>query len=200
MTLVARWPRQDEFNNAVYAAGAKYGVDPALIKAVIGVESSFNPRAINPRDPGGAWGLMQMLDGTARMLGFTGLMPEFLDNPALAIDYGTKYLSQQQLRYAGVVADTASAYNAGSAWRVGSGYGNQEYVNKVLATLDYFRAWDAQNGGAASAAPFPGDRGAAPGPGAVAGDAEVAPRRRGCWPVVLALAVLWSGLYFGFCR
>lgn len=45
-----------------------FGVDPALVKAVIRVESNFNPKAVNPSDP--SYGLMQITPMLAQDFGF----------------------------------------------------------------------------------------------------------------------------------
>jgi len=171
----------------IQMASVRYGVTVPLIKAVIAYESSFDPEAYNPGDPGGAWGLMQMLPATAAGLGYTGPMSTLLSSPGLAIDLGARLLAENMKRTSGVVADSVSAYNGGWRTKLPNGrYTNQTYVNDVLALVDYFRAWEAQKGGAGVTTPatFPAD----PGRSGVAGLAPAEKPR---------MKIPWVGLAFG---
>ncbi len=92
------------FEPAIQAAATRHGVDPALLKAVIHAESSFNPRAVSRC---GAQGLMQLMPGTARALGVTNSF-----DPAQNIDGGARYLKSLLTRF-GDVPRAVAAYNAG---------------------------------------------------------------------------------------
>ncbi|WP_371824787.1 lytic transglycosylase domain-containing protein [Marinobacter sp. MDS2] len=93
------------FKNEITAAAHEFGVDPALVRAVIHAESAFNPQAISPV---GAQGLMQLMPGTAKELGVI--------NPMKAsenIRGGVNYLSQMLARFKGDTRLATAAYNAG---------------------------------------------------------------------------------------
>ena len=54
------------YDDIIERHAATSGISPDLIKAVIQVESGFNPAALSPK---GAQGLMQLMPATARELG-----------------------------------------------------------------------------------------------------------------------------------
>lgn len=139
-----KWAREQDYDVDVGAAASAYAVSPALIKAIIAVESGFNPAAINPNDPGSAWGLMQMIPTTARGLGYTGPMERLLTDTTTAIRLGAALL-RENLDRAGTVQGAVSAYNGG--YRPALGYGkpsptgvfaNQGYVDRVMREYAYF--------------------------------------------------------------
>lgn len=121
------------------AAGA-WGIDPALVAAIIQVESGWNPRAINPSDP--SYGIMQVSLQTARELtGQPNLSPDDLLDPAFNIGLGVQYLARQLQRYHGQVQAAVAAYNAGSAITTEHGrFINQSYVDRVLAALPRYQS------------------------------------------------------------
>jgi soluble lytic murein transglycosylase-like protein len=94
-----------DFERLVGEAAQRHGLDPALVMAVIGVESGFQPEAVSPK---GAQGLMQLMPGTARDMGVTDPF-----DPAANLDGGSRYLSSLVARYEGDLAKALAAYNAG---------------------------------------------------------------------------------------
>ncbi len=93
------------YNGAIQANANFYGVDPALVRAVIHAESAFQPAA---RSKVGALGLMQLMPETAKDMGVDDpLSPE--DN----IRGGVRYLAWLLERTDGNVTLATAAYNAG---------------------------------------------------------------------------------------
>jgi soluble lytic murein transglycosylase-like protein len=129
-------PVDGQFSELINSAAQKYGLDPALLKALIRQESNFNP---NAQSPAGAQGLTQLMPGTAAALGVTNPL-----DPAQAIDGGAKYLSQQLKTFDGDVRKALAAYNAGpgAVQRYGGipPYAEtQNYVRAVLGFAEEYR-------------------------------------------------------------
>ena len=123
----------------IESAAKEQRVDPALIRAIITVESNWNPRAFNPEPTikDSAYGLMQILLGTAQSVsGNAKLTKEQLYDPTVNVMIGTKYLRQLMNRYPTSVKDVIASYNAGRVVLSISPlkrYVNQGYVDKVMS-------------------------------------------------------------------
>lgn len=113
---MTRFANENAYDAPIRDASARYGVPVGIIKGVIAQESQFNPNARRgePAIGDASLGLMQVLQATARGLGYQGDAAGLL-NPAVNIAYGTKYLAQiHRTRAAsGDWAAVISAYNGG---------------------------------------------------------------------------------------
>nr|DAR07932.1 MAG TPA: minor tail protein [Caudoviricetes sp.] len=102
---VRRRPLPAQIEALIERKAAQYGVDPALVRAVVVQESGGNP---NARSPVGAQGLMQLMPATAAGLGVRNPA-----DPEQNLDGGVRYLAQQLKAFGGDVSKALAAYNAG---------------------------------------------------------------------------------------
>jgi soluble lytic murein transglycosylase-like protein len=158
-TILATYPAADEsarqFDPLIERYAAANGVRADLVRAVIQVESGFNPRA---RSPMGARGLMQLMPATALELGVTNVY-----NAEDNIRGGVRYLKTLLDRYGNDETLALAAYNAGP--EAVERYGNaippyretQDYVERVqnISPLAAAAAKNQASGAAVRTAPLP---------------------------------------------
>jgi len=112
-------------------------LSPALLHAVIAVESGYNPKA---RSPKGAMGLMQLMPDTARRYAVSNAW-EPLDN----LRGGARYLKDLLGLFSNDISLALAAYNAGEAAveragnRIPPFPETRSYVPKVLAHYELYR-------------------------------------------------------------
>jgi soluble lytic murein transglycosylase-like protein len=99
--MVAETPTPLELADA---AADRYGLPRVLVRSVMAAESGFEPLAISPK---GAIGLMQLMPGTAQVLGADP------HDPAQNVDAGTRYLRDLLEKYNYGLRHALAAYNAG---------------------------------------------------------------------------------------
>lgn len=146
--------------SAIHEFAAEFGADPALVAAIIKVESGGNPLVMRAEPkfeylvtPARfaeqlgitkdteivcqklSWGLMQIMGGTARTLGYDNHLGLLLHSE-VNIYWGCKYLGSRVKKYKSMKAAIA-AYNAGSLRLNADGsIVNQKYVDKVAAAYE----------------------------------------------------------------
>ncbi len=144
----------------VAKAATEHGLSPRLLGAIITVESGWNPWAVHYETTyryvlnvayhahdnhitleterhlqHTAFGLTQLVGGTARAISYTGSLTRLLD-PATNAHWGARYLRTLKTRYPNSIRDQISAFNCGSVRKDARGrYSNQAYVDRVTAVL-----------------------------------------------------------------
>jgi soluble lytic murein transglycosylase-like protein len=130
-----------DIDTAIEQAAARHNVDPNLVRAVVKVESNFNPNAVSRK---GAMGLMQLMPSTARELRVKNPF-----DPEQNVDAGVRHLKQLLENYGGDIKLTLAAYNAG-AGAVARSAGvphyaeTQNYVRRI--TNLYYGGFDFNTG------------------------------------------------------
>jgi len=126
----------DVYDNIILKAAGTFGVDRALIKAVIHAESGFDPNAVSRK---GARGLMQIMPKNDIALEISNPF-----DPAQNIMGGTQYLKRMLTRYNEKLSLALAAYNAGPS--AVDKYNNippyeetRTYVQRVMALYSRYK-------------------------------------------------------------
>ena len=129
------------YNEAIERISREYGNDPALVKAIIRVESNFREKANLKTAVEDSRGLGQINTLQTGVLRNLGIDASRLYEPEYNIAAVNRFLNDIKKRYRNVL-DIMAAYNAGSARRSASGeYVNQAYVDKVSRFYDLYRGF-----------------------------------------------------------
>jgi hypothetical protein len=135
--LVHSMTGEAQYEQLITTTAHGYGLDPALVKAVVKCESGFDPWAQSPK---GAQGLMQLMPSTQTMLGVSNPF-----NPQHNVEAGARYLAMLKQTFSGDVQLALAAYNAGPQAVVAAGYTvpaiaeTQQYVRCVFAAYEQYR-------------------------------------------------------------
>jgi soluble lytic murein transglycosylase-like protein len=130
------------FDALIVKAAKAHGQDVSLLRAIIHVESGFNPSAVSPK---GAIGLMQLMPATARRIGVDTSQRALFD-PATNINAGARYLRMLMDMFSGRPELAIAAYNAGESAvlrhrrQIPPYPETQGYVKKVLAQYSQYKA------------------------------------------------------------
>jgi hypothetical protein len=146
--LAKQRDRVSEFDEIINRHCERFGVDPILAKAVIQVESNFNPDVVSHK---GARGLMQLMPGTASRFNVSEV-----HDPEENIRGGVEYLSILHRMFNGNLPLVLAAYNAGegavSRYRGIPPYQEtQTYVSRALSVY-----YGRPHGGGSGAVMFSG--------------------------------------------
>jgi len=117
------------YDNYIYQASIKHGISFSLLKAVIKVESDFNPNAVSKK---GAKGLMQIMPENMSALNINDPF-----NPRENIMGGSWYLKTLLMQFDGKLPLALAAYNAGPTAvnkyrRIPPYTETKNYVRKVM--------------------------------------------------------------------
>ncbi|MFT3806008.1 transglycosylase SLT domain-containing protein [Arenimonas sp.] len=93
------------FSGEIRSAALQYGVEEAVVRAIIHAESAFRPHVVSPKN---AQGLMQLIPATASRFGVSDPF-----DPGQNIRGGVQYLAWLMKRYRSDLTLVAAAYNAG---------------------------------------------------------------------------------------
>lgn len=134
----------DAYADEVRAAAREFGVEEAIVRAIMHAESAFNPNALSRA---GAQGLMQLMPATARRFGVANAF-----DPGQNIRGGVEYLAWLLRRFNGDLTLAAAGYNAGEGAVDRHGgvppYSEtRRYVERVNVLSERYRGHLASAGG-----------------------------------------------------
>lgn len=95
------------FGELIRQAAERHDLNPALLAAVAGAESSYDPGAVSIK---GARGLMQLMPATAERFGLDSAR---IHDPSANLDAGARYLRWLADRFDGHLPSVLASYNAG---------------------------------------------------------------------------------------
>jgi len=129
---------KSQYDKLIKLKSEEQQLNPALVKAVIHIESAFNAKA---RSPKGAVGLMQLMPATAKRFGVVNR-----HDPADNITGGVKYLRWLIDHYKGNLRYALAAYNAGEGAvdRAGGIPPYKETINYVQKVTEAFKKYHKQ--------------------------------------------------------
>jgi len=128
------------YSAEIASAAREFGVEEAVVRAIIHAESAFNPTALSRA---GAQGLMQLMPPTARRFGVSDSY-----DAGQNIRGGVQYLSWLLRRFNGNLTLAAAGYNAGEGAVDRHGgvppyKETQYYVQRVAQLADRYRGEQA---------------------------------------------------------
>lgn len=136
--IVASIRQGQRYTGIIARVAREQKIEPALLHAVIMVESAYNARA---RSPKGATGLMQLMPATGKRYGAKNLL-----NPLENVRAGARYLSDLLALFDNNLGLVLAAYNAGEGAVRRSGNAippypeTRAYVPRVLRQYEMYLA------------------------------------------------------------
>ncbi|MFW6134417.1 MAG: lytic transglycosylase domain-containing protein [Elusimicrobiota bacterium] len=129
-------PRKDRYDQIIIKTALKYNLNPYLLKALISVESSFNPKAVSFK---GAKGLTQLMPSTAKILGVNNVF-DAEEN----INAGARHLKFLMKKH-GETRIALAYYFSGSLWKKYPGIENS-YIKKIIKETENLKHQSIQYG------------------------------------------------------
>lgn len=132
---------EDQLTEIIEENAKRYAIDPALIRAIIKVESNFNPNAANPSDP--SYGLCQIMPILAEDYGIvrdyhnpTDAEIAMIYKPDMNVRIGAWHLSRLLEKH--TFDEAIQMYNVGESGYL-QGRRNADYLSKVKRFYNVYK-------------------------------------------------------------